>query len=43
MALPINKDHEDYVLKIMTTLSKLGVVVFFVDENRKVEVMPHVN
>lgn len=43
MALPKNKDHEDYVLKIRPTLSKLGVVVFFVDENRKVEVMPPPN
>lgn len=35
MALPKNKDHEDYVLKIKPTLNKLGVVVFFVDETRK--------
>lgn len=37
LALPKNKDHEDYIFKIRPILSKLGVVVFFVDENRKVE------
>ena len=38
IALPKNKDYEDYVLKIRSTIRKLGVTIFFVDDTGKVEV-----